>query len=53
VGFRSGTEALDRNFREIVTQDIKQRVTLCYVALTNTRTHELVAGKLRRKLKGQ
>ncbi|MDQ2916635.1 MAG: GNAT family N-acetyltransferase [Pseudomonadota bacterium] len=31
--FRSGTEALDRYFRERVTQDIRRRVTSCYVAL--------------------
>jgi GNAT superfamily N-acetyltransferase len=31
-GFRCGTEALDRYFREIVTQDIKRRVASCYVA---------------------
>lgn len=31
-GFRCGTEALDRHFREIVTQDIKRRVASCYVA---------------------
>ena len=30
--FRCGTEPLDRYFREQVTQDIRRRATLCYVA---------------------
>lgn len=30
--FSCGTDALDRYFREIVTQDIKRRITSCYVA---------------------
>jgi predicted N-acetyltransferase YhbS len=30
--FSCGTEMLDRYFREIVTQDIKRRVSSCYVA---------------------
>jgi GNAT superfamily N-acetyltransferase len=32
-GFCCGTEALDRYFREQVTQDVRRRVTTCYVAL--------------------
>jgi ribosomal protein S18 acetylase RimI-like enzyme len=32
-GFSCGTEALDRYFREQVTQDVRRRVTACYVAL--------------------
>ncbi|HBL32064.1 MAG TPA: GNAT family N-acetyltransferase [Acidobacteria bacterium] len=31
--FASGVEALDRYFREHVTQDVRRRVTACYVAL--------------------
>jgi GNAT superfamily N-acetyltransferase len=31
-GFSCGTDALDRYFREMVTQDIKRRVASCYVA---------------------
>ena len=31
--FSSGVPALDRYFREIVTQDIKRRVSNCFVAL--------------------
>jgi GNAT superfamily N-acetyltransferase len=30
--FSCGADALDRYFREIVTQDIKRRITSCYVA---------------------
>ena len=33
MGFRSGVEALDRYFREQVTQDLRRRVTSCYVAI--------------------
>ena len=33
AGFSSGVEALDRYFREQVTQDIKRRATACYVAV--------------------
>jgi GNAT superfamily N-acetyltransferase len=33
TGFRSGVEALDRYFREQVTQDLRRRVTACYVAI--------------------
>lgn len=33
TGFRSGVEALDRYFREQVTQDLRRRVTSCYVAI--------------------
>jgi GNAT superfamily N-acetyltransferase len=32
-GFRCGVEALDRYFRERVTQDIRRRVATCLVAL--------------------
>jgi GNAT superfamily N-acetyltransferase len=32
VEFSCGTEALDRYFRDIVTQDIKRRIAFCYVA---------------------
>jgi predicted GNAT family N-acyltransferase len=32
-GFRCGVEALDRYFRERVTQDIRRRITSCFVAL--------------------
>jgi ribosomal protein S18 acetylase RimI-like enzyme len=32
-GFSCGTEALDRYFREQVTQDMRRRATACYVAL--------------------
>jgi len=31
--FNSGSEALDRYFREQVTQDVRRRVTACFVAL--------------------
>jgi ribosomal protein S18 acetylase RimI-like enzyme len=31
--FSSGVEALDRYFREQVTQDVRRRATSCYVAL--------------------
>lgn len=33
TGFSCGVEALDRYFREQVTQDTKRRVTACYVAV--------------------
>lgn len=33
TGFRSGVEALDRYFREQVTQELRRRVTACYVAI--------------------
>ncbi|HVT57113.1 MAG TPA: GNAT family N-acetyltransferase [Thermoanaerobaculia bacterium] len=33
AGFASGVDALDRYFREQVTQDVRRRVTACYVAL--------------------
>jgi ribosomal protein S18 acetylase RimI-like enzyme len=33
AGFSSGVEALDRYFREQVTQDVKRRATACYVAV--------------------
>ena len=32
-GFRCGVEALDRYFRERVTQDIRRRITSCFIAL--------------------
>ncbi len=32
-GFASGSEPLDRYFRELVTQDVKRRVSNCFVAL--------------------
>ena len=32
-GFSCGTDALERYFREQVTQDVRRRVTACYVAL--------------------
>ena len=32
--FNSGSESLDRYFREQVTQDIRRRVTSCFVALS-------------------
>lgn len=31
--FSSGVEALDRYFRDQVTQDVRRRATVCYVAL--------------------
>jgi ribosomal protein S18 acetylase RimI-like enzyme len=34
--FQCGTEPLDRYFREQVTQDIRRRATLCYVAVAET-----------------
>jgi ribosomal protein S18 acetylase RimI-like enzyme len=33
TAFSSGVEALDRYFREQVTQDVRRRATACYVAL--------------------
>ncbi len=33
AGFHSGSEALDRYFRDQVMQDIRRRVTACFVAL--------------------
>jgi GNAT superfamily N-acetyltransferase len=33
AGFSSGVEALDRYFREQVTQDVRRRATACYVAV--------------------
>ena len=33
--FNSGTPALDRYFREQVTQDMRRRVATCFVALTD------------------
>jgi ribosomal protein S18 acetylase RimI-like enzyme len=38
--FRCGVDALDRYFRERVTQDIRRRATACYVAV------EAVTGKV-------
>ncbi len=40
--FASGTPALDRYFREQVTQDVRRRVSACYVAVEITTGH--VAG---------
>ncbi len=39
--FSSGVEPLDRYFRELVTQDVKRRVSNCFVALDEA---DLVAG---------
>jgi len=36
ASFRCGVEPLDRYFREQVTQDIRRRVTACFVAVTAT-----------------
>jgi hypothetical protein len=46
--FRSEVDALDRYFREQVTQDVRRRVTNCFVALDSAGT---VAGatRLRRR----
>ncbi len=33
AGFRSGVEPLDRYLREQVGQDVRRRVTACYVAV--------------------
>jgi hypothetical protein len=33
VGFSSGAEPLDSYFSELVTQDVKRRVSNCFVAL--------------------
>lgn len=40
AGFSSGVAALDRYFREQVTQDVRRRATSCYVAI------ELAGGKV-------
>lgn len=40
-GFASGSEALDRYFRELVTQDIRRRIAKCFVAVDE---NEIVAG---------
>ena len=40
-GFASGSEALDRYFREVVTQDIRRRIAKCFVAVDE---NEIVAG---------
>jgi GNAT superfamily N-acetyltransferase len=40
-GFLSGVEPLDRYFRELVTQDVKRRVSNCFVALD---TADVIAG---------
>lgn len=39
--FSSGSEPLDRYFQQQVTQDVRRRVTACFVALTSER---LIAG---------
>lgn len=36
TSFSCGVEALDRYFRQQVTQDIKRRATACYVAVEST-----------------
>ena len=41
LAFESGSEPLDRYFRERVTQDIRRRVAACFVALTDD---ERIAG---------
>jgi len=38
-GFSSGSEALDRYFRTQVSQDIRRRVTSCYVAISKDSDH--------------
>lgn len=38
TGFSSGTEPLDRYFRQQVTQDIRRRLTNCFVATAPDRT---------------
>lgn len=38
-GFSSGNEPLDRYFRTQVSQDIRRRVTACYVAICNEAEH--------------
>lgn len=35
TAFNSGSEALDTYFRQQVAQDVRRRVTACYVALTH------------------
>jgi len=35
TGFTSGSEPLDRYFRDQVTQDLRRRVTACFVAVTS------------------
>ncbi|MHB8226004.1 GNAT family N-acetyltransferase [Acidithiobacillus sp.] len=35
TGFNSGSEPLDRYLREVVTQDIRRRVTACFIALAS------------------
>lgn len=37
AGFSSGVDALDRYFREQVTQDVRRRATACYVAFDRDR----------------
>ncbi len=41
VAFRSGIDALDRYFRELAPQDVKRRISGCFVALDDD---ESVAG---------
>ena len=38
AGFNSGSEPLDRYFREFITQDIRRRVAACFVALTESQS---------------
>ena len=40
TGFSSGVEPLDKYFREQVSQDVRRRVTACYVAV-EVATHRL------------
>ncbi|MDP2201118.1 MAG: GNAT family N-acetyltransferase [Methylicorpusculum sp.] len=51
TGFSSGVEALDKYFREQVGQDVRRRVTACYVAteITTSRVagyYTLAAGSI-------
>jgi ribosomal protein S18 acetylase RimI-like enzyme len=41
TNFCSGSDPLDRYFQQQVTQDVRRRVTACFVALTN---EQLIAG---------
>ena len=42
--FNSGTPALDRYFREQVSQDMRRRVATCFVALNNEGDEQRIAG---------
>ena len=37
LSFRSGSDPLDRYFREQATQDVKRRVAACFVAVDDSR----------------